>query len=252
MSIFVNSGKIYLDNNKDKIQRNSVVSRNNQSSTFSNSSINIPQLTNGGALAKLQQAQAEIDSCSSCSGSKTNDTKCKCLSDDDCSGYCCCEECQINPCRSNCDEFDGWTLSASFCEQTLVWSTDSSQNNGLSGSPFRLNWANGYLCTARAGGYGWNCGNYPPELTLDPECYIEGQDGPVLNPNGKKCVGRLEILATGPVVGGGSFCVRAYQADIVNGELVNIVRPITSQTGGVCDCQDGEEIQVSLSYNPLP
>lgn len=169
--------------------------------------------------------------------------------------HCCCDKCQPEPCRENCDEFAQWTLEATFCGETLIWSSDPAQNNSPIG--FRLNYAGGYICTARAGGFGWNCGNYPPELTLDPSCFLECfdeecLDNPAPNPNAQKCIGRLEVIATGPAVGGAGFCVRAYQADIVNGELVNIVRPITSAGGGNCDCPNGDEIEVTLTYNPLP
>lgn len=169
--------------------------------------------------------------------------------------HCCCDKCQSEPCRDNCDEFAQWTLEATFCGQTLIWSSDPTQNNSPIG--FRLNYAGGYICTARGGGFGWNCGNYPPELTLDPSCFLECfdeecLDNPAPNPNAQKCIGRLEVLATGPAVGGAGFCIQTYQADIVNGELVNIVRPITPATGGNCDCPNGDEIEVTLTYNPLP
>ena len=143
--------------------------------------------------------------------------------DPDTAGECeCCED-------PNCDRFKNWTLEAKFCGQTLVW------DSGGFGS-FRLNFPGGYICTARSGSMGWNCGPFAPELELIPF----DEENP--HPFAGSCYGRLEVIATAPIVGGGSFCFRAYQADIVDGELENVIRTAS----GDCGCDD--QIEITLRY----
>jgi len=169
--------------------------------------------------------------------------------------FCCSGACQPEPCNNNCDMYQDWTLEASFCGETLIYSSDGVQNNSPIG--FRLNFskpdgtggccsfgigspcdANGNKWTGPNGGYictgtdlinGLNCSNQGFGLELN-----EGQ-----------CTGRIEILAVGPSGNcDRTFCVRYYQADILNGNMINV----NNFQDGTCGCDD--ELSVILNYAP--
>jgi len=187
-----------------------------------------------------------------------------CNTEEDC--HCCCNKCQPEPCRQNCDDFANWTLEAKFCGQTLVWSADGQGNTGNVNAPSRLDYqapnpCNGgalgsySLCTGGAGGFGLQCFTITPELTLDESCFLESAGPPEPNPNAYKCVGHISLLATGPSKNCAYlFCVRTYSADIVDGQLVNVVHGGFDPNWVVpdlCEC-DSDQIEVTLTYNPLP
>lgn len=179
------------------------------------------------------------------------DVDADCNLDADC--HCCCGECK-QECRDNCDEFADWTLEAKFCDATLVWSASGEGNTGLPGFPRRVNF-----------GSHWLIGSYsiiasaPPVLSLVEECFVEefdpitGEPTQTPNPNAHKCVGSISITADGPSNGNYYFCVRTYSADIVDGELKNIQRnfPNNWAIPDICDC-DSQDIEVTITYNPLP
>lgn len=168
--------------------------------------------------------------------------------------YCCNGACQAEPC--DCDHYQDWTLEVQFCGETLTY----TQANG----GFRLDFTKGAtdgaccwfgtgddcgagnkytgpnggtICTGGAGsGGGGNCYSMTFELQKD-----EDPDSPTYG----QCVGAIYILATGPSGDCGSlFCVRNYEAVIVNGELTNVA----TYSDGACGCAD--DIDVTLTYAP--
>jgi hypothetical protein len=211
-------------------------------------------------------ATANIDiQCSDNCGEFADPDMCLCADDDDCNDgcHCCCGKCQLEPCRDNCDEFQNWTLQATFCGETLIWSSDPAQEQTGFRKAFTKPASTGGCCWFGTGDVcsptferrtgpgttlrttyfictdgGGNCGASPPELWPDEDCG---------SPTFGKCFGSIGLLAAGPSGDcDRNFCTRSYAADIVNGELVNIQRG----SDGTCGCE--ESIEVTLSYFPAP
>lgn len=136
-------------------------------------------------------------------------------------------------CFDDCDDFQNWRVTANFCGQTMVYSSDSSQNTSPIG--FRQNFTGGYLCTGGDGVAGGGaCADFGPSLEL----YLDAN---------RCCAGSLYMLATGPSATPESynFCVQNFQADIRNGELVDA----QYAGAGGCACDD---LQVTIEYFPAP
>lgn len=198
---------------------------------------------------------------------------------------CCCSECLFK----TCDDLKYWTMTVRACGFTMTYTYeqdgcwDSSKfrfesynpesRRLLPGRDIPLEWGGccgngGAVCiqrviidppdppftvysTTSAGGVGDARGVFGTSIFRMP-CLLVKRSG-----DRCWCEGKIDLMVTMPVGEGGcgtgrspGIAIRGFFADVIDGNIVNIQRnsdgnPWPSQCGG-------DEVNVSLTYSPLP